>query len=59
MKIGPDAKSKYMRAPELLNELLDAIYEIKEKYQTLEMYIFNELGFNENDIKKLIKLYSN
>ena len=30
MKIGPDAKSKYMRAPELLNELLDAIYEIKE-----------------------------
>ena len=36
-----------------------AIYEIKEKYQTLEMYIFNELGFNENDIKKLKKLYSN
>ena len=39
--------------------LNSAIYEIKEKYQTLEMYIFNELGFNENDIKKLIKLYSN
>ena len=33
--------------------------EIKEKYQSLEMYIFNELGFNENDIKKLKKLYSN
>ena len=39
--------------------LNSSIYEIKEKYQTLEMYIFNELGFNENDIKKLIKLYSN
>ena len=39
--------------------LNSAIYEIKEKYQTLEMYIFNELGFNENDIKKLKKLYSN
>ena len=39
--------------------LNSAIYEIKEKYQTLEMYIFHELGFNENDIKKLIKLYSN
>ncbi|MDB2700053.1 tyrosine-protein phosphatase [Alphaproteobacteria bacterium] len=39
--------------------LNSAIYEIKEKYQTLEMYIFNELEFNENDIKKLIKLYSN
>ena len=39
--------------------LNSTIYEIKEKYQTLEMYIFNELGFNENDIKKLIKLYSN
>jgi len=39
--------------------LNSAIYEIKEKYQSLEMYIFNELGFNENDIKKLKKLYSN
>ena len=39
--------------------LNSAIYEIKEKYQTLEMYISNELGFNENDIKKLKKLYSN
>jgi protein-tyrosine phosphatase len=39
--------------------LNSAIYEIKEKYQNLEMYIFNELGFNENDIKKLKKLYSN
>ena len=39
--------------------LNSAIYEIKEKYQTLEMYIFNELGFNENDIKKLKELYSN
>ena len=39
--------------------LNSAINEIKEKYQTLEMYIFNELGFNENDIKKLKKLYSN
>ena len=39
--------------------LNSAIYEIKEKYQTLEMYIFNELGFNENDIEKLKKLYSN
>ena len=38
--------------------LNSAIYEIKEKYQSLEMYIFNELGFNENDIKKLKKLYS-
>jgi hypothetical protein len=29
MKIGPDVKSKYMRAPELLSDLLDAINEIK------------------------------
>jgi protein-tyrosine phosphatase len=39
--------------------LNSAINEIEEKYQTLENYIFNELGFNQSDVKKLNKLYSN
>jgi hypothetical protein len=29
MKIGPHAKSTYMRAPQLLEDLLDEIIEIK------------------------------
>ncbi|MDC1357562.1 tyrosine-protein phosphatase, partial [Pseudomonadota bacterium] len=39
--------------------LNSAINEIEEKYQTLESYIFNELGFNQSDIIKLNKLYCN
>ena len=39
--------------------LISAINEIESKYQTLESYIFNELGFNQSDIIKLNKLYCN
>ena len=41
------------------SHLNSAINEIEEKYQTLENYIFNELGFNQSHVKKLNKLYSN
>jgi len=39
--------------------LISAINEIESKFQTLEKYIIQELGFKETDIHDLKKLYCN
>ena len=39
--------------------LISAINEIESKFQTLEKYIIQELGFKETDIHNLKKLYCN